>query len=161
MHGKGILPYFCRLKWEERAEREKRKSFHFSWARGKILQHANRGKGQQQRGHGNRGEDSSIYCWSVQYGFQGSGHDFRGRFMGTIFEKKLGTDFEVRSVHTVAWKSRQKTEKIRVWFLLLGTQIKTEIYLPSWDKLVWYFLCIAVNDKLLLKNKNTLWLVFS
>ena len=79
------------------------------------------------------------------------GHGFWGPY-GRYRQYSLSIQF----IRTVEQKSRQKTEKIRVWFLLLGTQIETEIYLPGWDKLVWYFMCIAVNDKLLLKNKNTL-----
>ena len=65
------------------------------------------------------------------------GHEFRGPYSGTEIKAK-------------------NRKKIRVWFLLLSMQIETEIYLSGWDKLVWYFLCIVVNDKLLLKNKNTL-----
>ena len=70
--------------------------------------------------HANRGEDSSIYCWSIQsmrYDFQSSGHVFQGRFLGMIFEFVfLGMDFEVHTVslygtvRTAALKSRQKTE---------------------------------------------------
>ena len=88
-------------------------------------------------------------------------------FLGTIFKKKIGTNFEVGIVHTIRTvclyspyigteieaKNRKKEEfdfscstcKLRQKFIF-----RVEI---SWFDI---FLCIAVNDKLLLKNKNNL-----
>ena len=75
---------------------------------------------------------------------------------GTIFKKFFLTQIS----RSVQWlRNRGRKQKKSDWFLLLGMQIETEIYLPGWDKLVWYFLCIVVNDKLLLKNKHTLSLI--
>ena len=83
------------------------------------MQHANRGKRQQQRGHEDRGEDNNIYYWSVQsvrYGFQ-------VKFLVTIFEKKnwawisrsvpsMHFVHTVHIVHTVAQKSRKKNQSL-------------------------------------------------
>ena len=140
---------------EERAEREKGESFHFFLSKRKnFAARKSREKTTAKRARKStrRQHHLLLVCTvhTVRFSRQVSGDDFRETFLVTDFE--VHTVRTVCTVRTVAWKSRQKTKKIRVWFLLLGMQIKTEIYLSCWDKLVWYFLCIAVNDKLLLKK---------
>ena len=94
---------------------------------------------------------------------EAAGMIFKTYFWAQVSRKKTGHRSRgpyhpySSSVESVHWhRNRGRKQKNRVWFLLLDTQIETKIYLRSWDKLVWYFMCIVVNDKIFLKNKNTL-----